>query len=88
MKIEHEIHTRRKGRNMGVGLLLLSLIGIVFGLTVVKVLGLTDIRQLEKFDHVARPQLEPGALEAAKLRAADVAVERAASGATKERASE
>lgn len=88
MKVEHEIHTRRKGRNMGVGLLLLSLIGIVFGLTVVKVLGLTDIRQLEKFDHVARPQLEPGALEAAKLRAADVAVERAASGATKERASE
>jgi hypothetical protein len=89
MKVEHEIHTRRKGRNMGVGLLLLGLIGIVFGLTVVKVLGLTDIRQLEKFDHVARPQLEPGALEAAERRAADVAAERAAAAAaTQEGASE
>jgi hypothetical protein len=89
MKVEHEIHSRRKGRNMGVGLLLLGLIGIVFGLTVVKVLGLTDIRQLEKFDHVARPQLEPGALEAAEQRADDVAAEREASAAaTQEGASE
>lgn len=75
IKVEHEIHTRRKGRNMGVGLLLLGMIGIVFGLTVVKVLGLTDIRQMERFDHVARPQLEPGALEAAEQRAADIAAE-------------
>lgn len=77
MKVEHEIHERRKGRNMGVGLLLLGMIGIVFGLTVVKVLGLTDIRQFERTDHVARPQLEPGALEAAEQRAADVAAEEA-----------
>jgi len=53
--------------------LLLGLIGIVFGLTVVKVLGLTDVRQMERFDHVARPQLEPGALEAAEQRAAEQA---------------
>ncbi|AKS45313.1 hypothetical protein SAMN05444287_0405 [Octadecabacter temperatus] len=72
IRAEHEIHSRRKGRNFGVGLLLLGFIGIVFGLTVVKVLGLTDIRQLERFDHVARPQLEPGALEAAEQRAADL----------------
>jgi len=39
----------------------------------VKVLGLTDVRQMERFDHVARPQLEPGALEAAEQRAADLA---------------
>ncbi len=71
MKVEHEIHQRRKGRNMGVGLLLLGMIGIVFGLTVVKVLGLTDITQMERFDHVARPQLEPGAMEAAEQRAAE-----------------
>lgn len=77
MKVEHEIHERRKGRNMGVGLLLLGMIGIVFGLTVVKVLGLTDIRQFERTDHVARPQLEPGALEAAEQRAADVAAQEA-----------
>ena len=71
MKVEHEIHQRRKGRNMGVGLLLLGMIGIVFGLTVVKVLGLSDITQMERFDHVARPQLEPGAMEAAEQRVAD-----------------
>lgn len=78
MKVEHELHTRRKGRNIGVGLLLIGMIGIVFGLTVVKVLGLSDIRQLERFDHVARPQLEPGALEAAEQRAAERATEEAA----------
>lgn len=72
-KVEHELHGRRRGRNMGVGLLLLGLIGIVFGLTVVKVLGLSDIRAFERFDHVARPQLEPGALEAAERRAAEQA---------------
>ncbi len=59
IKVEHEMHTRRKGRNIGVGLLLTGLIGIVFGLTVVKVLQLDNITQLEKFDHVARPQLIP-----------------------------
>ena len=34
---EHELHQRRRGRNIGVALLLVSLIGIVLGLTVVKV---------------------------------------------------
>lgn len=34
---QHEIHTRRYGRNLGVGLLLAGLIAIVFGLTIVKV---------------------------------------------------
>ena len=79
IKVEHEMHGRRKGRNAGVGLLLLGLIGIVFGLTVVKVLGLTDVRQMERFDHVARPQLETGALEAAEQRAAEQAGAEAAS---------
>ncbi|PVA05774.1 hypothetical protein DC363_13185 [Thalassorhabdomicrobium marinisediminis] len=78
LKVEHELHNRRRGRNWGVGLLLLALIGIVFGLTVVKVLGLSDITQMERFDHVARPQLEPGALEAAEKRAAEQAAQRAA----------
>lgn len=34
---EHEMHTRRKGRNIGVGLVLGALIAIIFGLTYVKV---------------------------------------------------
>ena len=79
IKVEHEIHTRRKGRNTGVFLLLFGMVGIVFGLTVVKVLGLSDIAQLERFDHVARPQLEPGAMEAAQQRADDAAIQSEAS---------
>ncbi len=34
---QHEIHTRRFGRNLGVGLTLGAFIAIIFGLTVVKV---------------------------------------------------
>ena len=63
LKVEHEIHDRRRGRNTGVGLVLVGLVAIVFGLTVVKVLNLGDITQFERFDHVARPQLEPAAGE-------------------------
>ena len=40
-------------------LLLLAFIAIVFGLTVVKVLQLGDLREFETFDHVARPQIIP-----------------------------
>jgi hypothetical protein len=57
IQVEHEIHKRRRGRNMGVVLLLLAFIGIVFGLTVVKVLQLGDLRKFETFDHVVRPQI-------------------------------
>ena len=87
IKVEHEMHERRKGRNIGVFLLLFGLIGIVFGLTVVKVLGLSDIRQMERFDHVARPALEPGALEAAEKRAAELAAQAEAERAVEEGAS-
>jgi hypothetical protein len=59
IRVEHELHGRRRGRNVGVGLLLVGFVAIIFGLTVVKVLNLTDIRQFESFDHVARPQLVP-----------------------------
>ena len=59
IKVEHELHERRRGRNTGVGLLLVFLIAIVFGLTVVKVLQLGEVSQFEKFDHVVRPQLIP-----------------------------
>ncbi|MEJ6477872.1 MAG: hypothetical protein QNL92_04235 [Octadecabacter sp.] len=59
LHVEHEIHARRRGRNMGMLVILLGFIAIVFGLTVVKVLNLPNITQMERFDHVARPQLEP-----------------------------
>lgn len=60
LQVEHELHGRRKGRNTGVFFLLAGLVAIVFGLTVVKVLSLEDIREFETFDHVMRPQLVPG----------------------------
>jgi len=34
---QHELHKRRKGRNIGVGIVLAGFIAIIFGLTVVKV---------------------------------------------------
>ena len=57
--VEHELHTRRKGRNYGLGLILAGFIAIIFGLTVVKVLQLGEAQKFEKFDHVARPQIIP-----------------------------
>ncbi|MEM7643178.1 MAG: hypothetical protein AAF366_11685 [Pseudomonadota bacterium] len=56
MRVEHELHLRRRGRNFGVLFVLLAFIGIVFGVTVVKVEtgGLS-----EGFDHVLRPGLIP-----------------------------
>jgi len=66
IKVEHELHERRRSRNTGVGFVLVGLVAIVFGLTVVKVLNLEEIAQFERFDHVARPQIEPDALQAAQ----------------------
>jgi hypothetical protein len=37
IRVEHELHTRRLGRNIGLGLLLLAFVGLVFMLTVAKV---------------------------------------------------
>ena len=34
---QHEIYTRRFGRNLGLGLTLVAFVALVFGLTVVKV---------------------------------------------------
>jgi len=53
---EHEIHKRRFSRNIGLGLILVAFVGLVFGLTVVKV---TLVGQKQGFDHVVRPELLP-----------------------------
>ncbi|CUH75506.1 hypothetical protein TRM7557_00421 [Tritonibacter multivorans] len=37
LRKEHELHTRRKGRNVGVGLLLAGFVVLVLALTMVKV---------------------------------------------------
>ena len=59
IKVEHPVHERRRGRNIGVGLLLLGMVSLVFGLTVVKVLELGEARKFENFDHVVRPAIIP-----------------------------
>lgn len=53
---DHELHTRRFGRNLGLGLTLLAFVAVMFGLTVAKV---TRDGPQERFDHVARPGLIP-----------------------------
>ena len=50
-----DIHDRRFSRNLGLGLALVGLVAVVFGLTVVKV---TNGEPMERFDHVSRPALE------------------------------
>ncbi|MBK0328293.1 hypothetical protein I5535_13455 [Rhodobacteraceae bacterium F11138] len=37
LKPTHELHNRRFGRNLGVGLILAAFVALVFGLTMVKV---------------------------------------------------
>jgi hypothetical protein len=37
MKPLHELHKRRRSRNLGVGLMLAAFIALVFGLTIAKV---------------------------------------------------
>lgn len=53
---EHELHQRRRGRNLGVGLVLVAFVAIVFGLTVVKV---KRGDPLEGYDHVIQPSAIP-----------------------------
>lgn len=51
---DHELHRRRLGRNVGVGVTLVAFIVLVFGLTIVKV---SRGGSIEAFDHSFRPDL-------------------------------
>lgn len=52
----HEIHKRRFGRNLGLGLTLAAFVALVFALTVVKV---TRGDPMKAYDHVIDPQSVP-----------------------------
>lgn len=53
---EHEIHKRRFGRNLGVGITLASFAALVFALSVVKI---KEGQPMQGFDHALRvDQLE------------------------------
>ena len=48
---EHDLHKRRRGRNVGLGLVLIGFVAVIFGLTVVKV---TEGEFAEALSGVAR----------------------------------
>lgn len=56
IQTEHELHRRRRSRNVGLGLVLVAFVALVFALTVVKV------RQgdlMEAYDHQPRVSVVP-----------------------------
>jgi hypothetical protein len=53
---QHELHKRRFGRNLGVGLTLAAFVALVFALTVVKV---KRGEPMEVYDHVVQPAAAP-----------------------------
>ncbi len=58
----HELHARRFGRNLGLGLVLGGFVVVVFALSIVKI---TRGEPMQAFDHVARPELATAAGAAA-----------------------
>ena len=64
LRPEHEIHGRRRSRNVGLGFVLIGFVALVFALTVVKVQqgGL-----LEAYDHQPRVSLTPAVEPAAPV---------------------
>jgi hypothetical protein len=49
----HELHARRFGRNLGLGLVLAGFVAVVFALSVVKI---TRGEPMQGWDHVVQPQ--------------------------------
>ena len=56
LNTEHELHKRRRSRNVGLGLVLVAFVALVFGLTVVKVQQ-GDL--MEAYDHQPRVSVLP-----------------------------
>jgi len=54
LRVEHELHHRRLGRNLGLGLVLAAFVVLVFALTVVKV---RRGDPMQGYDHVVRPEM-------------------------------
>jgi len=55
IRVEHELHERRWGRNLGLGLILAAFVALIFGLTIVKILALGDVDKFQGYDHVVQP---------------------------------
>ena len=53
---EHDLHSRRRGRNLGQALTLGAFIALVFGLTIAKV---QNGSQMQGWDHTYQPEADP-----------------------------
>lgn len=71
--VEHELHIRRRGRNIGLLVVLLAFVALVFGMTVVKLTRTGDPSAFEGFDHDYRYGLAAAAERAAAEAAAEAA---------------
>lgn len=58
IRTEHELHARRKSRNIGLLIVLLAFVGLIFALSIVKVKNGAGAA-LQGFDHQVRPALLP-----------------------------
>lgn len=56
LRTEHDLHRRRRSRNVGLGLVLVGFVALVFGLTVVKV---REGGLMEAYDHQPRTSILP-----------------------------
>lgn len=56
LQVEHELHKRRRSRNLGLLAVLLLFVALVFGLSVVKI---TNGDLMEGFDHSMRTSVLP-----------------------------
>lgn len=56
LKPEHDLHRRRRSRNVGLGLVLVGFVALVFALTVVKV---RQGNLMEAYDHQPRVSILP-----------------------------
>lgn len=55
-QVEHELHKRRRSRNIGLLVVLLAFVGLVFGLSVAKI---TNGDMMEAYDHQPRASVLP-----------------------------
>lgn len=55
-QVEHELHKRRRSRNLGLLVVLLAFVALVFGLSVVKI---TNGDMMEGYDHQPRASMLP-----------------------------
>ncbi|UFS66785.1 MULTISPECIES: hypothetical protein [Paracoccus] len=55
-QVEHELHKRRRSRNIGLLVVLLAFVALVFGLSVVKI---TQGDMMQGYDHRPRASMLP-----------------------------